>query len=515
MIYLIHENNEVVEVLDNEFNPMAFDFERSMVRTLYKLANQFPDELLIWCQTDYKQSINKEVLHKIFHHEAIMASFSVSDSNYLPEQIGYIDHQIYIKINKKDTFPTWLMSIDIGGLSAKLLMTVFKDVKLHQEFDYYINSLAKIAMPQGLFCYSEPLLFINDIARKPKKQASLYKLFQFVKQHYKLGWLFFLFFCLIIYERKFPIFQLFNSLRFRKLYLDLDFSKIKISSSRKLVKKNNVDVIIPTIGRKKYLFDVLNDLSNQTVLPKNVIIVEQNPDPKSNSELDFITAGKWPFRIRHEFIHRTGVCHARNLAIGLVESEWTFFGDDDIRFNHQLIEDVLKRIENYGVKAINTICLQPGEKQTYFKTSQTPIFGSGTSFVKSELLSKVGFDMKFEYGYGEDSDFGMQIRNIGEDVVFISDVLITHLKAPTGGYRIERKNKWDDEIYLPKPSPTIMLFNQKYLTKHQMLGYKLLLFIKFYKHQSIKNPFRYISQMKKQWNSSLYWSKQLGSIENA
>ncbi len=72
-----------------------------MVRTLYKLANQFPDELLIWCQTDYKQSINKEVLHKIFHHEAIMASFSVSDSNYLPEQIGYIDHQIYIKINKK------------------------------------------------------------------------------------------------------------------------------------------------------------------------------------------------------------------------------------------------------------------------------------------------------------------------------------------------------------------------------------------------------------------------------
>ncbi len=90
----------------------------------------------------------------------------------------------------------------------------------------------------------------------------------------------------------------------------------------------------------------------------------------------------------------------------------------------------------------------------------------------------------------------------GEDVVFISDVLITHLKAPIGGFRIERKNIWDDEIYQPKPSPTIMLFNQKYLTEYQMLGYKLLLFIKFYKHQSIKNPFRYISEMKKQWNSS-------------
>jgi glycosyltransferase involved in cell wall biosynthesis len=297
--------------------------------------------------------------------------------------------------------------------------------------------------------------------------------------------------------------------------MEFDFNTVVIKSSRRVVQKKEVDVIIPTIGRKEYLYDVLKDLSTQSILPKNVILVEQNPDSNSVSELDFIKTENWPFNIKHIFIHRTGVCHARNLALKLVESEWTFFGDDDLRFDDQLIERALENIEKLGVKAINTICLQPGEKQTYFKTSQTPIFGSGTSFVKSDLLTYLHFDLRFEFGYGEDSDFGMQIRNNGEDVVFISDVLITHLKAPFGGYRIQHKNNWDNETYKPKPSPTIMLFNQKYLTKHQILGYKLLLFIKFYKHQSIKNPFRYISEMKKKWNSSLYWSQQLGIMENA
>ncbi len=201
--------------------------------------------------------------------------------------------------------------------------------------------------------------------------------------------------------------------------------------------------------------------------------------------------------------------------MNLVESEWTFFGDDDIRFNSSLLEDALKSIDKYGVKAINTICLQPNEKQTYFKTSQTPIFGSGTSVVKSDLFKSISFNESYEFGFGEDSDFGMQIRNNGEDVVFISDILITHLKAPIGGYRMRHKNLWDDQEYEPKPSPTIMLFNQKYLTANQNLGYKMLLFIKFYKQQSIKNPFRYISVMKKRWNSSIYWSKKLSSKYNA
>jgi glycosyltransferase involved in cell wall biosynthesis len=263
------------------------------------------------------------------------------------------------------------------------------------------------------------------------------------------------------------------------------------------------------------LYNVLKDLSNQTILPKNVIIVEQNADPNSVSELDYLFNDQWPFNIRHNFIHRTGVCNARNLALQQVTSEWILLGDDDNRFKSDLIQNLLDQIRSLGKKVVTTVYIQPNEKQTFFKTSQTQIFGGGNSLLNSKLLEKVKFDSAYEFGYGEDNDFGMQIRNLGEDVIFASDILITHLKAPIGGYRIKHKNEWDDEKYVPKPSPTIMLFNQRYLTDEQILGYKLLLFIKFYRGQSIKNPFRYISQMNKRWNSSLYWSKILENKMNA
>ncbi len=60
-----------------------------------------------------------------------------------------------------------------------------------------------------------------------------------------------------------------------------------------------------------------------------------------------------------------------------------------------------------------------------------------------------------------------------------------------------------------------MLFNQRYFTNEQILGYKLLLFIKFYKGQPIKNPFRYFSIMKKRWKSSVYWSEIIANNKNA
>ncbi len=57
----------------------------------------------------------------------------------------------------------------------------------------------------------------------------------------------------------------------------------------------DIDVLIPTIGRKPFLYDVLKDLSKQTILPKNVIIIEQNPLAGSTSELDYLQDKNWPF----------------------------------------------------------------------------------------------------------------------------------------------------------------------------------------------------------------------------
>lgn len=509
MIYLIHRNERVLKILDNNFKDIVFETKNTITNTVFELAKSFPQELIVWCHEAYIEKINKNKISSIFHHKAILASYSVSDKNYIPDCIGYVDQSIYIKINKKVCYPTWLMSSDIGGIHAELLNVIFKDFKRHSNFNYFINSLAKKAMPQGVFCYSEPDLLLNIPKSVSHNQASTSEVFKFVKSHYKWVWVYMLFLCFIIYLKKAPIVSLIKSVFVRKLEFDLDLNKIKLKSDKQVINRQEIDVVIPTIGRKIYLYDVLKDLSNQTILPKHVIIVEQNPDLNSISELDYLTKENWPFNIKHKFIHQSGVCNARNLAISLVESEWVFFGDDDIRFDKDLIEKSFKKIKELAVKSINTTCLQINEKQKYFKTTQTPIFGSGTSVVKSELFKNIKFDLSFEHGYGEDSDFGMQIRNLGEDVVFAPEIIITHLKAPFGGYRFKHIKLWEHEKLTPKPSPTVLLFNLRHFTKQQNLGYKLLLFIKFYKNQPIKNPFSYLATMKKRWRLSLIWAKKL------
>lgn len=251
----------------------------------------------------------------------------------------------------------------------------------------------------------------------------------------------------------------------------------------------------------------------QTHLPKNVIIVEQNTNPESVSELDYLTGQKWPFLIKHTFTNQAGACNARNVALSQIESEWVFMADDDIRIENDFIENALKNINRFGAFTGTFGCYAndfPVSKKHTIQMQWTS-FGSGCSIVKSEFLEKVKYNSGFEFGYGEDSDFGMQLRNQGIDVIYFPTPEIEHLKAPIGGFRTKPVLAWANDNIQPKPSPTVMLYNQLHLTKEQINSYKTILFFKFYKIQTIKNPIRYYNNFKKQWMQSLYWANKLKS----
>jgi hypothetical protein len=50
------------------------------------------------------------------------------------------------------------------------------------------------------------------------------------------------------------------------------------------------------------------------------------------------------------------------------------------------------------------------------------------------------------------------------------------------------------------------LFFFLHKTKQQLFGYRTTLFFKFYKFQSVKNPFLYYKLFKKQWSVSVKWA---------
>jgi glycosyltransferase involved in cell wall biosynthesis len=514
MIVFIHKQNRIVSVFDYTSNSAIKSTGLKLSEALFQLASLYKNRLIVWCHDDLKKFIDKESFKTIFHHKLIMASYEVRAANYISNRIGYVESSPFINIKREVNYPTWLMSSCIGGIHAEALLKFDASSYKNQSLDYILNSVAKQGIAKGLFCYSSPKLLKQNTVRLKPKKVSTYVLYKFIKQHYKTQWTFLTFFNSLVYEKKIQILPLFYSWFVKAKKTTIDLSTIKVKSNITLQSPQTIDVIIPTIGRKTYLYNVLKDLSKQTILPNNVIIVEQNPNPNSTTELDYITTEKWPFKIKHYFIHRTGACNARNLALSKVTSEWVLLGDDDNRFKEDLIENLFNKIESTRAKVGSTVYLQPNEKQTNFDMVQASIFGAGNSIIKSNLLENVKFDTRYEFNYGEDTDFGMQLRNLGEDVIFYPDIKITHLKAPIGGFRTKVVQPWEKEKIQPKPSPTIMLFYLKHQSKFQRNGYKTILFYKFFKLQTNKNLVTYFYQMKKRWNSSVSWANKLKEQNN-
>ena len=263
----------------------------------------------------------------------------------------------------------------------------------------------------------------------------------------------------MVYEKRLPIFAFLKALLYKKRSnIGISLNSIVVQSSKEVVNEATVDVIIPTIGRKSYLYDVLKDLALQTHLPKQVIIVEQNPMKESESELDYLKNENWPFKINHTFTNQAGACNARNLALAQVESEWVFMADDDVRIEAQFIEKGLSFAKMYATKAVTFGCYQANyaEGKKIKHTMQWNSFGSGCSIVRLKENNELRYNTSLEFGYGEDTEFGLQLRNEGIDVVFTPYPEILHLKAPIGGFRTKPVLQWHKEVIQPKPSPTIM-----------------------------------------------------------
>ena len=337
MIIIVHHKYKTTQVMDAKMQTITrIAIGNSLTQTIYDVSTTFPDVLIVWCNVAYLNDLDVNAIPSLFHHRRILASYNPNAYFYLQKQIGYVERSFYLKVNKKVTYPTWMMSSCVGGVHASVINTLSNDLNFNINFDYFINSLAKRAMVEGLFCYSEPkLLKVNFSATAEIKQGSIYETFKFVKQHYKWVWVFFLSLAYLVYEKKITLLPLIKSLFYKQLNTTFNLQQIPIQSTKRVINKREIDVIIPTIGRKQYLFDVLKDLAAQTLLPKNVIIVEQNPLEGSVSELNYLNNQDWPFTIKHTFTHQSGVCNARNLALSQVDSEWTLLGDDDNRFDSE------------------------------------------------------------------------------------------------------------------------------------------------------------------------------------
>src|SRR5690606_12311886 len=156
-------------------------------------------------------------------------------------------------------------------------------------------SIAKLGQQNGLFCYSDPG-FVRSRTNPKNPKTSTKELFSFVYSHYKTIRLFILLWCFMKFEGRLSLYAFIRAF-FRTKYFkrNVDLYPTKVEHENVNREKSSIDVIIPSYGRKKSLLQVMEDLRNQSLLPKRVIIVEQNPDPNSLTDLPELQEEDWPF----------------------------------------------------------------------------------------------------------------------------------------------------------------------------------------------------------------------------
>lgn len=505
MIEIEHNGSVILNLYDKDkIVELEVSKNQHLINQFYDVAEHYPNQIIVWYHTDVKDHIDTAYIQDNFKNYMM---WSYASNTYLGEAIGYVEDSPFLKIAKTTKYPTWLMSSNCGVIYSDQLLK-FKDIVNDKNIDFALNSIGKLGLPNGLWCYSTPQILLQSNTIQ-SKTASIYDLFKFIALHYKKRWIFLLFINLLVYEKRLTLFSLCYGLLFKKRRITI---KIDLNIVESLNTKHNfsLDVIIPTMGRKKYLYDVLQDLKAQTSIPSSVIIVEQNPDKDSISELEYLNKDDWPFKIKHKFIHQTGACNARNIALDLVESEFIFLADDDIRIQDKtLLQRTFDLFKTLDTNVINLACLQLNEIDQTKNIRQWTAFGSGCSIMLSEVLKNIKFNMALEHGYGEDVDFGMQLRSNGEDIIYVPELKMLHLKAPMGGFRSEIKTNTQEEELLPKPSPSIMLYRKLHTTKTQLNGYKTTLCLKYYKLQNKRNPFSYLKEFKKRWQISETFAENL------
>lgn len=327
-------------------------------------------------------------------------------------------------------------------------------------------------------------------------------------------------------------------------------SNFKKSKSRPIVKPRALNAIegnpkmsyiIPTMFRQEYTLQLLEDLSQQSYLPTQVVVVDATPISTRDESL--YLQKEYPFEIIVKWQESKGSCRARNEAIDLCTGDYIVFGDDDIRVPANFIENHIRFLQTNKAGACNGLDIRAdhqkqnlqdledkleklGDKRWVVGCAQ--IFSNANSCVKSKYVKQlVGNDINFDGGYGEDSDFGLSLSKIGVVVLHNPFSVNLHLKPPIGGYRfwggqakiIGKKRKrqpWELDSpvkwIMPVPSPTVMYGMIKHFTPQQVIEYKQKhFFLYLFKGSKMTFFYRLLRMPYKniQFKKSLFYAKKL------
>jgi len=246
-----------------------------------------------------------------------------------------------------------------------------------------------------------------------------------------------------------------------------------------------LSIIIITFNRKDELKECLASIFNQTILPDEIIIVDNN---SSDGTKDLFGPGKidHPAIKYYRLEKNLGVAGARNYGINKASGDILIFIDDDALIkSSDAFEKIILKFKNdpnLGVcafKIVNFYTKQvipeefPHKDKSIMDLNEefeTSYFIGAAHAIKREVFEKCGL-YPDEYFYGmEELDLSFRILDRGYKIVYCPDIVVLHKKSRRG--RIKDKDKW---IYLLRNR---MCISYKYLSTKNFLISSLIWFVK-------------------------------------
>lgn len=220
------------------------------------------------------------------------------------------------------------------------------------------------------------------------------------------------------------------------------------------INKINVSIILVSYNRKSFLEDTINYCLTQTFENFEIIVVDASEQKLRLSEEFISSCGK---KLKYISWDEVGnISRQRNIGIKASSGDYLLFLDDDVKFEENLIEIILKRFSELNADALTGIIEashrkvskevnvykkdpmmylgQPSFHQNDFLV-QTYLISAACFAVKRKILLAIGgFDEQVQ-GVFDDSDVGIRLTNAGYLVYHDNSFSVYHFAATNSGSR--------------------------------------------------------------------------------
>jgi len=197
-----------------------------------------------------------------------------------------------------------------------------------------------------------------------------------------------------------------------------------------------LSVCIATYRRTNKLDEVLNDLRQQTVLPGQVVVVDNDAAGSARAVVDRHRDSGAPFRIDYAIQPERNIARTRNLTVTLAEGEWLAFIDDDERAPDSWLQVLLAEAQAYGADGVLSPVEPrlPPEAPAWIRRGRFYDFPHqpdgalvplncmrfGNVLLRADWLRREPgpFDERYRLGTGEDGDLLVRLVQKGAKIVW-------------------------------------------------------------------------------------------------